>query len=438
MVKDFAHATKRIYDPVHGFIRFDEHEKRLINSFPFQRLHYIRQLGLAYFVYPGATHTRFEHSLGVMELATRMYRQLCRTVRPDLFHFIPRKGSLEYVYWEKVLRMAALCHDLGHLPFSHVAEKEFLGAAGHEKLTMEMICSPILKEVWDLLDATPLFQMNNKSSIRDDVVKISIGERKYKELYQTKEGFSSWERILSQIITADFFGADRIDYLLRDSRGTGIVYGLFDYLQLIECLRILPSIEHPQEGYLELGIDENGMESCEALLLARHFMHRRVYQYASIQSYNFHMRRFLTTSYTKEDFLDNLDTMIMTNDSQVIVALHLAAFDPSHKGHEDAKRIVFRENLFKAIAVPTKIAEEDLKAFKRKNSIKDDEMQWRFVTEEEIERNTPRFSFPVSCPSLQICKAEESSSLLLKVPSHLSHWVFIAPQFELLFLEAFK
>ena len=117
MVKDFAHATKRIYDPVHGFIRFDEHEKRLINSFPFQRLHYIRQLGLAYFVYPGATHTRFEHSLGVMELATRMYRQLCRTVRPDLFHFIPRKGSLEYVYWEKMSCAWQLCAMTGTSAF---------------------------------------------------------------------------------------------------------------------------------------------------------------------------------------------------------------------------------------------------------------------------------------------------------------------------------
>ncbi len=438
MVKDFAHATKRVYDPVHGFIRFDEHEKRLINSFPFQRLHYIHQLGMAYFVYPGATHTRFEHSLGVMELASRMYRQLCRTVRPDLFHFIPRKGSLEFVYWEKVVRMAALCHDLGHLPFSHVAEKEYLGSNGHEKLTMELIFSPYLQEVWDKLDETPLFQRSKKTSIRDDVIKIAIGEKKYQQFCGSNNLFSSWERILSQIITADFFGADRMDYLLRDARGTGIVYGLFDYLQLIECLRILPSLEHPEEGYLELGIDENGMESCEALLLARHFMHRRVYQYATIQSYNFHMRRFLRTSFAKKDFLENLDHMLMTNDSQIIVELHRAAFDSSHKGHADAKRIVSRENLFKAIPLPQKITEGELAAFKQKHGIDDEKMQWQLVSKEELEQAKPRFTFPVSCSPLHICRAEEHSSLLLHIPSHLSHWVFIAPQFELFFLESFS
>jgi hypothetical protein len=150
------------------------------------------------------------------------------------------------------------------------------------------------------------------------------------------------------------------------------------------------------------------------------------------------MRRFLSRSYAKNEFLGPLNKLLMTNDSQVIVELHMAAFDSSHKGHEDAKRIVFRENLFKAISLPPKISEEDLTSFKRKNSIKDEEMQWRFATKEEIEHSTPKFSFPVSCPSLQICRAEESSSLLLKIPSHLSSWVFIAPQFELLFLETLK
>jgi uncharacterized protein len=435
MVKDFSHATKRVYDPVHGFIHFDEHEKKLIDSFPFQRLHYIHQLGMAYFVYPGATHTRFEHSFGVMELSSRIYRQLCRTLRPDLFHFIPRKGSLEYVYWEKVLRMAALCHDLGHLPFSHVAEKTFLGTVGHEKLTVDLICSPYLKEVWEQLDETPLFQTEKKGSIRDDVVKIAIGEKKYQELFSTNTSFSSWEKILSQIITADFFGADRMDYLLRDSRGTGIVYGLFDYQQLIECLRILPSLQSSQKDSLELGIDENGLESCEALLLARHFMHRRVYQYSTIQSYNFHMRRFFKATYSKKDFLGNLDKLLMTNDSGVVVELHKAAYDSAHPGHDDAKRIVFRKDLFKAISISSIVDEAELLAFKRKHSIQEEQMQWQFITNEERERMGPKFSFPVSSSHFQLCMAEQCSSLLLKIPSHLSNWVFIAPEFELLFLE---
>src|SRR3982751_6175109 len=93
MVKDFLYADKKIYDSVHGFIPFDEFEKELIDSLPFQRLHYIHQLGIAYLVYPGATHTRFEHSLGVMQLASFMFDKICKSVRPDVFHFVPRKGS---------------------------------------------------------------------------------------------------------------------------------------------------------------------------------------------------------------------------------------------------------------------------------------------------------------------------------------------------------
>src|SRR5476651_2062324 len=101
MVKDFLYADKKIYDSVHGFISFDEFEKELIDSLPFQRLHYIHQLGIAYLVYPGATHTRFEHSLGVMELASQIFDRIASK------HEIPQAD-----YWRQVLRLAALCHDL--------------------------------------------------------------------------------------------------------------------------------------------------------------------------------------------------------------------------------------------------------------------------------------------------------------------------------------
>src|ERR1700679_1250919 len=119
----------KIYDPVHGFIRFNELEKKLIDSFAFQRLHYLHQLGIAYLVYPGATHTRFEHSLGVMELASLIFD---RVTAKSTFSIAPQN----YEYWKQILRFAALCHDLGHLPFSHVAEKALLTKGGHEKWTL--------------------------------------------------------------------------------------------------------------------------------------------------------------------------------------------------------------------------------------------------------------------------------------------------------------
>ena len=123
-------SIKKIYDSVHRFIHIDLLESDLINSRPFQRLYYIHQLGVTYFVYPGGTHRRFEHSLGVMELATRIYDEVTMGDIPTylvensqklLKSFLPIAGSETYRYWRRILRMGALCHDLGHLPFSHTA-----------------------------------------------------------------------------------------------------------------------------------------------------------------------------------------------------------------------------------------------------------------------------------------------------------------------------
>jgi len=125
----------KIYDSVHGFIHFGSLETALIDCEAFQRLHYLRQLGMAYLIYPGGTHTRFEHSLGTMYLATLIFDELA--------------SEEERPFWRQMVRFAALCHDLGHLPFSHVAEKRLLKEGGHEKWTLEIIESPHFAHVWE-------------------------------------------------------------------------------------------------------------------------------------------------------------------------------------------------------------------------------------------------------------------------------------------------
>ncbi len=423
MVKDFLYADKKIYDAVHGFIPFDEFEKELIDSLPFQRLHYIHQLGIAYLVYPGATHTRFEHSLGVMALATLMFEKICKSVRPDVFHFAPRKGSSDYLYWRRVLRMAALCHDLGHLPFSHVAEKDLLGALGHEHWTLKIIDSSYLAPVWDKLRKAPAYLQDLiERDIVEDIKKISVGEEKWKSL--TGHTFTPWERIVSEVITGDFFGADRIDYLLRDAKSTGVAYGLFDYHQLIESLRILPSVDRGADE-LQLGIDENGLESCEALLLARHFMHRRIYQYSSVKAYNFHLRRYMKANYAKQ--LESVDEFLALSDTDVISALNKAAKDPKLPGHADAKCVIFRQHRFRAIALTKSLSEEDLKQFKAKHKLHDTDIDWEF---HKVEQPLDRLSFPVSRRHVIIQKARDCSDLLLKVPSKKSNWVYISPEHD--------
>ncbi len=431
MIKEWNLQAKKIYDAIHGFIRFDEAERELINSYPFQRLRYIHQLGISFLVYPGASHTRFEHSLGVMELATRIFKTLMRSVRPDIFNFIPREGSSEYFYWLKVLRLAALCHDLGYLPFSHVAERELLPKLGHVEWTLKILKSNLLDPVWEKTRKNPLIaDFVVDRDLVEDVIKLTFGEEELTKLEPDKKyKFNNWEKMLSQIIVGDFFGSDRIDYLLRDATCTGISYGVFDYLQLIEMLRILPRDEKSSE--LVIGIDENGIESCEALLLARHFMYKRVYQHPSVRAFHFHLRRFIKFYFQEKNILDSLDKYLMVNDCDVIHELKVSYMDEKHPEHLDAKIIFERRNHFKAIPLSGKINDAILIKIKEKNNLSDQDVYWEI-------RQMPRpqdLNFPVLRKHLPLAKAISLSKVLSGIPAAKCNWVYISPKYEIILVQ---
>src|SRR5439155_16985999 len=164
-------SVHEIRDPIHVFVRLDNHEREVLNSRPFQRLRHIHQLALTYLVYPGATHKRFEHCLGVMEIASRIFDVVTapENVRHDsVRNIIPDDQAR--AYWKSVLRMAALCHDLGHLPFSHAAEKELLPEGyDHERLTKDFIYSDEMEEIWATM--TPPLRA-------DDIVKLAVGPKR--------------------------------------------------------------------------------------------------------------------------------------------------------------------------------------------------------------------------------------------------------------------
>lgn len=402
------HYFKRIYDPVHGFIYFSSLERELIDSSAFQRLHYLHQMGVAYLVYPGATHTRFEHSLGVMHVATQIFDQIMRKYEEPL-------DSSFLAYWRQVVRFAALCHDLGHLPFSHTAESVLLQEGGHEKWTLNLIESSFLSSIWDRFQKD--FPQEN---VIEDVIKISLGEKKFAEV-RPKQTFTSWQNVLSQLITGDFFGADRIDYLLRDSRSTGVSYGLFDYQQLIETLRILPS-GHQKEN-LTLGIEEDGVESCEALLLARHFMHRRVYQYPSVKAYSFHMARFIKLFSQKHQMLSSLSNYLSYTDNEVLAELRSAFFNSSHPGHEDALAILAKKHRYAAFELSGPISSKDMEEWKKHVQLPETDV---FFVEEIKE---PSFiSFPVLSRSLKIVDAKSCFSI--SIPTYSSTWIYVSPQYR--------
>ena len=215
------------------FITLDSDERDVVDSQPVQRLRHIHQLAMEYLVYPGATHKRFEHALGVMEVASRVFDVITRS---DLIHnriraLIPEiSNDNQRRYWRRVLRMAALCHDIGHLPFSHAAEAELLpNGWTHETITAALIRSDEMQQIWQKV--TPPLRT-------EDIAKLAVGPAKAPGLE-----FTDWEAILSEVIVGDAFGVDRMDYLLRDSLHVGVQYGRFDHYRLIDTLRILPKSE---------------------------------------------------------------------------------------------------------------------------------------------------------------------------------------------------
>lgn len=337
--RQFSEAIWVIRDPIHVFVRFRPDEERIIGSRAFQRLRYIHQLALTYMVYPGATHRRFEHCLGVMEVASRIYEVV---TNPQNIHhesireFVPRAKDdrLKHEYWGKVLRCAALCHDLGHLPFSHAAEDLLPAGWDHERLSQEIIMGEEFGPLWKELKIQP-----------EDVAKLALGKKK------CKLEFSDWETILSEIIVGDVFGADRIDYLLRDSYHAGVSYGRFDHYRLIDTLRILPASQKDSQEP-ELGIERGGLESAESLLWARYFMYTQLYFHPTRRIYDIHLMEFLKEWLPDGYFPTDVKEHISITDNEVTAGMWTATGDPTDKTHALAKRIVSREH-FRQVYEPS-------------------------------------------------------------------------------------
>lgn len=231
-----------VRDPVHGFITVTPPEERILNSPTFQRLRRIRQLALATLVYPGALHTRFDHSLGVLHLARRLGERLL----PD------RKQEDE----RRLVRLAALLHDLGHGPFSHVSEsvlirytKVSVPPENAETLHEAVTCN-LIEHAPDL-DA--LISNADKKEVIDILAKGS-------------------NRLLRNIVSGPL-DADKLDYLLRDSHFCGVKYGVFD------LDRLIGSMESGDGANPTIAIREGGVHSLEQFVLAKYYMTTQVYRH---------------------------------------------------------------------------------------------------------------------------------------------------------------
>jgi HD superfamily phosphohydrolase len=235
-----------IRDVIHGLIERSPLEVQVINTAVFQRLRRIFQLALANLVYPGAHHTRLEHCLGTMHVAGRIADRLNdagKITEDELIN----------------IRLAALLHDIGHGPFSHVSEyllrKYYVGEKVEIGKNMEKIHELVTEDI-----------IKND----DDLEKILSGEQREAIIELLHKG--GRKDFKSDIVSGPL-DADKLDYLLRDNYHTGVKYGLFDLDKIIESLRIIKF--GVEETYL--GISEEGIYALEQFIMAKYHMTTQVY-----------------------------------------------------------------------------------------------------------------------------------------------------------------
>ena len=408
-------TERRLYDPVHEFVRVGANELRLVESRPVQRLRRIHQLAGSSLVYPGATHRRFEHSLGVMELAGRIFDAITHPSRiKNLPGGLPEVADAEgRRYWRLAVRLAALLHDVGHLPFSHAAEHELLPDGwSHERLSYKLI---LLDEVASLLaELDPPIRA-------EDVARIAVGPDK-----APGGGLPTWLRLLSQIIVSDFFGADRMDYLVRDALHTGVPYGRFGHQRLLETVRILPALDAAgrETEELTLGVERGGVEAVEALLMARYFMFSQVYMHRVRLIYDRHLIDFLRQWLPGGCFPTDLESHLALTDSKVDAAIWEAADNSAAAGHRWA-RILARREHFRTLYEPHPGEEE---RYMQAGRAVEREVRAQFgadaVRAARIKHKGGKAEFPVLLRNGDLASSTAVSGLLGRIPDTYRYYVY--------------
>jgi uncharacterized protein len=313
----------RFRDPVHGFIHLSRSELKLVESRAFRRLRNIKQLALTYLVYPGAMHTRFEHSLGVMELATRAFETLQEKSGEQLASNF-KKIDMTIEQATNLLRATALLHDVGHLPFSHGGEDVLPKNVNGERTKHAQVSIALIRE-YELSD---LLEKEFYPGIAEHIAAL-LGE-----------GEVPPELLILKRLISGQFDADRMDYLSRDSLHCGVGYGNFDYPRLLETLRVRDS----REGGLELSLERGGIHTLEAMILARYWMFTQVYYHKTRRIYDIYLSRYLEAWYDNqyENLLDVLNHDDLTVMSDIILDARGHSGDGDRQNY--ARRIVERKH----------------------------------------------------------------------------------------------
>lgn len=273
-----AHRHYEIRCPVYGFVGLNDWEWQIVSQPAFQRLRRIRQLAWTDYVFPGAMHTRFEHSLGVMQMASMLFDGIVQRSEDIL------KSQLGYhehglARHKALVRLATLLHDIGHAPFSHAAEEllPIRNLETGERYNHEHYSAEIVRHHFsDVIKNHPLNRNCDFSA--EDVANLLEGKPEAGNAL-------FWRDLISGQLDAD-----RMDYLLRDSLHCGVSYGRYDWQRLVHTVAAVLAPE--QEG-LRIGVTEGGWHAAEGLIVARYFMFTQVYFHKTRVAYDHHLQEAL-------------------------------------------------------------------------------------------------------------------------------------------------
>jgi len=322
---------RSIRDPLHGFAELSATEWAIVNHPGFQRLRDIRQLGMGHMVYPGANHTRFEHSIGVLHVSDLIFRRLYAECDDGMWRDCFGDGN-ESERLRRTLRLASLLHDVGHGPFSHSGEHLFIPASepienrpeqavrdlkrryNHETMTVRL-----LRET-ELADLVPACEV-----ALEEVIHVATDRS-----HSSVKDFRIDLDLLNQLLTGEL-GSDRCDCLLRDAYHSGQPGGHFDMKRLVQQMTIIEKDDAPY-----LGIRKGGWIAAEQMIANRYAAYVNLYFHKAKRSYERHLVRFLAAWLPEGRLPQDPSHFCGLTDSAVIAGIKESAGSASSRGHEDA------------------------------------------------------------------------------------------------------
>ena len=281
-----------VEDSVHGFIPLNEAEYRLLQTPFLRRLHNIKQLGMAFLVFPSARHSRLEHSLGAMHISYLMAQKIVREAAKDsemCQKLFVRCDEGPFNNFVQLSRLVGLLHDIGHLAYSHMSEeavahairygpkdasKVFNDITGRGSKLHETYGDVFLEELIRAVGEDP--EASKLAGLDELLEGVRAALRAREECDESIAGELGLTceaiGLVHDIISNEIADADRLDYLLRDAQATGIVYGNVDLERLVHGLKL-----NVVEGRVTLGLDVKSLHTLEDVFDARYKMYRSVY-----------------------------------------------------------------------------------------------------------------------------------------------------------------